>query len=58
MTAIDDMCAQLLTPAGEFDMAKFRELNDDPSLVGEILGSMRNQDTHGSASGRESPAFV
>lgn len=36
MTAIDDMCAKLLTPSGSFDIDAFEALNDDAALVDEL----------------------
>jgi hypothetical protein len=37
VVAIDSMAAELLRADGELDRARFFELDDDPSLVGELL---------------------
>lgn len=36
VTAIDRMCARLLTPSGDFDVEAFTRMNDDPTLLSEI----------------------
>jgi hypothetical protein len=41
MTAIDDMCARLLTPAGAFDLDAFEALNDDAALLDELRARER-----------------